>query len=49
LLDVLAGILGLLGDLLAPTPAIRMFWIAFPGMALPVVAAAISYAIGGAH
>lgn len=49
LLDVLAGILGLLGDLLAPTPAIGMFWIVFPGMALLVVTAAISYGTGAAH
>ena len=42
MLDVLAGLLGALGDLLAPTPAVRLFWIVFLAMALVVAVAAIS-------
>lgn len=46
MLDVFAGLLGLLGDLLAPTPAWRTFWAIFATMALIVGVGAISYAIG---
>jgi len=45
LLDVLVGILETLGDLLAPTPAVRTFWAVFAAMALIVAVLAISYAI----
>jgi hypothetical protein len=44
-LDVLVGILGALGDLLAPTPAVRAFWAVFAVLALIVAGVAISYAI----
>ena len=40
MLEVLFGILGILGDILAPTPAVRSFWCA---VLLMLVLAAIAY------
>ena len=44
MLEVLFGILGVIGDILAPTPAVRTFWAVVAAMGVVALIAFLTHA-----